>query len=247
MTKAIAKTIAAVLVAIAAAVLALNGAKVITASRSLLLSAIVTTTVFAALSTIGAAWSEWRKKRLGNRRELVNFQLDATLWAIVDQVGKGLDYRDLGIAVYRTYRSWWWPFTQRLRRVQRVRAAHRPVSSTINFTRGKGVIGRCVETQAVAAYDLAQMYTDLGNPTKEEWAELPEDVSLNLTYSEFLDNRDKYAVVIASPIIDDQSATTRVRGCIVLDGPQGRFADLNTDEVLALLNSAAEGLLRQVL
>jgi hypothetical protein len=121
------------------------------------------------------------------------------------------------------------------------------VSSNITFTKGKGVIGRCVETQAVAAYDLAQMYRDLGQPTEAEWAALPADVSLNLSYSEYLDARDKYAVVIASPIIDDSSAQARVRGCIVLDGPDGRFADLNTDEVLALLNSATQGLLRQVL
>ncbi len=247
MTKAFAKTFAAVLVAIAAAILALNGAEVVQASNRLLLAAVVTTTVLAALSTIGAAWSEWRKKRLGNRRDLVDFQLDATLWAIVDQVGSGLDYRDLGIAVYRTHRRWWWPFTHRVSRMQRVRAAHRPVSSNIAFTRGKGVIGRCVETQAVAAYDLAQMYADLGQPTEAEWAALPADVSLNLSYAEYRENRDKYAVVIASPIIDDSSAVAKVRGCIVLDGPQGRFADLNTDEVLALLNSASEGLLRQVL
>jgi hypothetical protein len=247
MAKMLAKTLAAVLVAVAAAILALNGAKIITASSRLLLASIVTTTVLAALSTIGAAWKEWREKQLGNRRELLDFQLDATLWAILDQVGPGLDYRDLGIAIYRTYRRWWWPFSQRLRRLQRVRASHRPVSSNITFTTGKGVIGRCVETQAVAAYDLAQMYRDLGRPTEAEWEALPADVSLNLSYSEYLDARDKYAVVIASPIIDDSAAQARVRGCIVLDGPDGRFADLNTDEVLALLNSATQGLLRQVL
>ncbi|MET1004489.1 MAG: hypothetical protein ABWX96_03010 [Propionibacteriaceae bacterium] len=247
MPKALAKTLAAVLVAVAAAILALNGARVISVSTRVLLAAVVTTTVLAAVSTIGGAWTEWREQQLGHRRELVDFQLDATLWAIVDQVGSGLDYRDLGIAIYRTYRRWWWPFRQGLRRVQRVRATHRPVSSNIIFRPGKGVIGRCVETQAVAAYDLAQMYRDLGQPTEDEWASLPVDITLNLSYTEYLDARDKYAVVIASPIIDDASAQARVRGCIVLDGPDGRFADLNADEVLALLNSAAQGLLRQVL
>lgn len=247
MTRAVAKTLAAVLVAVAAGILALNGARVITASNRLLLAAVVTTTVLAALSTIGGAWGEWREQRLGSRRELVDFQLDATLWAIVDQVGPGLDYRDLGIAVYRTYRPWWWPFHARLRRVQRVRASHRPVSSNITFTLGKGVIGRCVETQAVAAYDLTQMYRALGQPSESDWANLPADITLNLSYAEYLDARDKYAVVIASPMIDDSSSQAEVRGCIVLDGPDGRFGELNTDEVLALLNSAAQGLLRQAL
>jgi hypothetical protein len=247
MTSAIAKTLAAVLVAVAAGVLALNGAKVISVSDRVIIGAVVTTTVLAAVSTIGGAWGDWREHRLGSRRELLDFQLDATLWAIVDQAGPGLDYRDLGIAVYRIERRWWWPATARLRRVQRVRASHRPVSSDIVFTVGKGVIGRCVETQAVAAYDLAQMYRDLGRPTEDEWRALPSDITLNLRYREYLDVRDKYAVVIASPIIDDSSSRTRVRGCIVLDGPDGRFDELNTDEVLALLNSAAQGLLRQVL
>lgn len=246
MTKAVAKTVAALLVAVAALVLALNGAGVITASTRLLLAAVVTTTSLAALSTIGAAWSEWRQQRLGDRRELVDFQLDATLWAIVDQVGAGLDYRDLGIAVYRTQRTWWWPPRLRLRRLHRVRASHRPVSSSITFTLSKGVMGRCVRTRSVAAYDLAQMYRDLGHPTEEEWAALPADVSLGFSYAEYLDVRDKYAVVIASPIIDDSASQARVLGCIVLDGPDGRFDDLHTDEVLALLNSATQGLLRQV-
>jgi hypothetical protein len=91
------------------------------------------------------------------------------------------------------------------------------------------------------------MYRDLGQPSDTDWASLPADITLNLSYAEYLDARDKYAVVIASPIIDDSSTQAQVRGCIVLDGPDGRFADLNTDEVLALLNSAAQGLLRQAL
>lgn len=247
MTKALAKTLAAVLVAVAASILALNGARVITASNRLLLASVVVTTALAALSTIGGAWREWREQQLGNRRELTDFQLTATLWAIVDQVGTGLDYRDLGIALYRTHRPWWWPFRVGLRRLHRVRASRRPVSSDISFRVGKGVIGRCVETQSVAAYDLAQMYRDLGDPTETEWEQLPVDVSLRLSYAEYLDIRDKYAVVIASPIIDDSTPQARVRGCIVLDAPDGRYQDLNTDEVLALLNSATQGLLRQVL
>ena len=53
-------------------------------------------------------------------------------------------------------------------------------------------------------------------------------------------------MVDASPVIDDTGATSRVVGCVALDGPDGLFAELTSDEVLGLLNSAAQGLLQQV-
>ena len=241
-----AKTVAALLAAAAAATLALNGSGAVDAPTALLVACIAVSTALAALATIGAAWGEWRGLRLAARRELADVQLAATAWAIVDQVSSGLDFRDIGIAVYRSERDRWRPGHRRLRRLHRVRASRRPVTSSIRWQPGKGVIGSCVAQGEVVAVDLTQMYRDLGDPSAGEWATVPDDVRLGLSYEEYQDARDKYAVVVASPVIDDSGTSAQVVGCVALDGPEGRFADLTTDEVLGLLNSAAQGLLTLV-
>lgn len=237
------KTLAALLAAAAGLILALDSADVVVMSTRVIVAAIVVSASLAAVATIAGAWAEWRQRRLGARRDLADVQLTATLWAIVDLVGSGLDYRDLGLAVYRVERLWWWPFARRLRRMHRVRASRRPVASRVNWKPGKGVIGACVTRGEVVAYDVGQMYDNLGELSAEEWNQLPADVRLGLGYAEYRDVRDKYDVVVASPVIDDLGVRSQVRGCVALDGPTGRLAELTTDEVLSLLNSAGSGLL----
>jgi hypothetical protein len=242
---AVAKTVAAVLAAAAAVVLGLNGSGLIDAPDRLVVTGVVTSAVLAAGSTVVSAWAEWRRRRLGAQRELVDIQLTGAGWAVVDQVGGGLDYRDLGLAAYRVQRLWWHPSRERLRRIYRVRASRRPATSNIDWGPGKGVIGACVTRGEVVAVDLRQLYDDLGEPGPADWADLPDDVRLGLTYEEYLDVRDKYDVVVATPVIDDSHGDARVLGCLSLDGPAGRFDDLTSDEVLSLLGWAAQGLLHR--
>lgn len=71
---------------------------------------------------------------------------------------------------------------------------------------------------------------------------MPDDVPSGLSYEEYLDEREKYNVVVASPITDDTGIPTKVLGCVAPDGPQGSFSRLTTDEVLGLTDSAAQGL-----
>jgi hypothetical protein len=241
---AIAKTLAAVVAAAAAVLLGLDGGGVLDAPDGLIVAAVVTTAALAAGSTIASAWGEWRRRRLGAQRDLVDIQLTGAAWAIVDQV-PDLDYRDLGLAAYRLQRSWWRLGRERLRRIHRVRASRRPVTSNIRWGPGKGVIGACVSRGEVVAVDLRQLYDDLGEPGATEWATLPDDVRLGLSYAEYLDVRDKYDVVVATPVIDDTGGVAKVGGCVSLDGPAGRFDDLTSDEVLSVLAWAAQGLLRR--
>jgi hypothetical protein len=244
-TKVVAKTLGALLAAAAGIVLALEGAGLLDAPARLLVACIVVSAALAAVSTIAAAWSEWRKRRLGQQRELVEIVLNAAAWAVVDQIGPPLDYRDLGIAAYRAERSRWRPWRTELRRVHRVRASRRPVSSDVDWRPGKGVIGTCVSKGEVVAVDMARLYADLGEPSAAEWEQVPEDTRLGLSYEEYLDLRDKYAVVVATPIVDDTGPRSRVAGCVALDGPEGRLDDLATDEVLGLLAFAGRALLQQ--
>jgi hypothetical protein len=246
MSKAVAKTFAAVLAAAAAVVLGLEGSDLLAVPAPVVAACIVVSATLAAVATIGAAWQDWRERRLGRRRELAEITLTATLWAVVDQVVPPLDYRDLGIAVYRTDHPWWWPWRADLRRVHRVRASRRPVSSDVAWQPGKGVIGACVSQGEVVAVDLAQMSADLGQPTAQEWRQVPDDLRMGLEHEEYLDVRDKYAVVVATPIIDDSGSRSRVVGCLALDGPEGRLDSLSSDEVLGLLNFTGQALLQQV-
>jgi len=245
MGRAVAKTLGALLAAVAAVALGLNATKAVTLPRTWLVACVVTSAALAAVTTIGGAWGEWRERRMGRRRELTEITLNATIWAVVDQVGS-LDFRELGIAAYRVDHAWWSPWRLRLQRVHRVRASRRPVSSDVAWRPGKGVIGRCVTQGEVVAVDLAQLYAELGRPGEQEWARLPPERRLGLSYAEYLDLRDKYAVVVASPIIDDSGPRSRVVGCLALDGPAGRLADLTTDEVLGLLTFTGQTLLQQV-
>jgi len=236
-----------VLVALAAATVAvllgLEARGVISLRRDHLVAGVVAAAVLAAGSTIAAAVGEWRRRRtdiLAADHELV---LAATAWAIVDLVT--LDYRDLGLAVYRVGRERLRPWRQRLVRVHRVRARRRPVTSRVRWAPGKGVIGACVSRGQVVAQDLRAAYSAMGSVTRAEWAALPADVRLGLSFDELLDVRDKYDVVVATPVIDDSGDRSRVVGCVALDGPAGTLDDLGGDDVLGLLDSAGQTLLRQ--
>lgn len=244
MLKLAVKSIAAVLAAVAAVALGLRGAGIWRLTERETVAAVLVSAVLAAGSTVVAAVGEWRARRLGARSEQVDVVLTATVWAIVDHL-VGIDFRDLGIAAYRLRRVWWAPWRSRLERIHRVRARRRPTASNVVWAPGKGVIGACVSRGEVVAQDLHAVFQTLGTLSRAQWDALPEDIRMGLSFAEYLDVRDKYDVVVATPVIEDSSSTTAVVGCVALDGPQGSLAQLSSDEVLGLLDSAGQTLLRQ--
>ncbi len=242
----VAKISIAVLAAAVTAALGLRGVGLWDPSSTVLVALVVATAVLAAGSTAATAVSEWRSRRLGARREAADVVLNAAAWAIVDATG--LDYRDLGLAAYRTERVWWAPGRHRLRRVHRVRAKRRPTASRVKWAPGKGVIGQCVERGQLVAQDVRADYEAVWPCDQQEWdVVVPPEVRNGLTFEEFLDVREKYDVVVATPVLDDSGPGTRVVGCVALDGPAGSLTTLMVDEVLGLLDSAAQGLLQQTL
>ncbi len=237
------KVLAAVVAAALTAALSLRSTEVWTPSERTVVAMVVLLAVLAAASTAGGAVEEWRARRVGARRDAADVILDAAAWAVVDTTG--LDYRDLGLAAYRVQRSLWVPWRQRLHRVHRVRAKRRPAASGVRWAPGKGVIGACVQRGQVVAVDVAADYAAIWPCTREEWETgvVPDEIRLGLTWSEFQDVRDKYDVVVATPILDTTGAGTRVVGCVALDGPDGSLPLLARDDVLDLLDSAATSLL----
>lgn len=246
----VAKIGAAVLAGLVAVGLGLDSADAWDPSAGIVVGLVVLAAVLAAGSTIASAVAEWRRRQLGARREQAEILLTATLWAVVDLSAQSttgaVDYRDLGIAAYRVRRIRWRSGQERLDRVHRVRARHRPASSRIDWAPGKGVIGVCVQRGEQVAQDVGAIGAALWPCTQEEWDTIvPADAKLGLTYQEFVDVHAKYEVVVATPIIDDASTSSRVVGCVALDGPEGSLATLTAQPVLDQLDAAAQGLLRQ--
>jgi len=235
------KVLVALVAATVSVLLALDARHVISLARSSAVTAVVLAAALAAGSTVASAIAEWRRQRTSGLDAERDVVLSATGWAIVDMVG--LDYRDLGLAVYSVGREAWRPWRQTLMRVHRVRARRRPATSTVRWAPGKGVIGACVSRGEVVAQDLHAAYDALGSVTEEQWLALPEDVRLDLSWAEMEDVRGKYGVVVATPVIDDSGARGRVVGCVALDGPPGTLEELGRDDVLGLLDSAGQTLL----
>lgn len=239
-----AKVLTAVAAAAVGAGLALQGAGVWSPHRTVVVSLVVAAAVLAAGSTTGTAVAEFRARRLGARRDLADVTLTGTAWAIVDAVG-GIDYRDLGLAAYRVQRVWWEPWRKRLHRIHRVRAQFRPVASKVRWAPGKGVIGACVSQGQVVAQDVRADYDAIWPCTEDEWDTVVPAEVRGLTFAEFLDVREKYDVVVATPVLDDSGPVTTAVGCVALDGPAGSLDRLTADDVLGLLDSTAQSLLRQ--
>ncbi len=243
-TARLAARIAAALAASAVGLaLGLRAGGVWSPSRAALIALVTASAVLTAGVTIPAAVGEWRAQRNAYRRDQSAVLLEATAWAIVDATG--LDFRDLGLAAYVVRRSLWRPWSTVLHRVQRVRAKRRPSSSRVNWRPGIGVIGTCVARGQLVAQDLASDYAAIWPCSEQEWDELVDDeIKHGLSFADFLDVRAKYGVVIATPILDDTASTTRVLGCVSLDGPVGSFARLTELDVEGLLDSAAQSLRR---
>lgn len=242
MSRLVLKVVVALVAATATALLALESRGIVSLSRPQVSAAVVVAALLAAVSTIGAAFTEWRRRRDSASEATMDVVLSATAWAIVDLVM--VDYRDIGLAVYRVGRERLRPWRSTLVRVHRVRARHRPTASRVRWAPGKGVIGACVEQGQVVAQDLYSAYAALGEVAQAEWEALPSDIRLGLTWDELADVQDKYEVVVATPIIDDSGASSRVVGCVALDGPAGTLDDLGGDAVLGLIDSAGQTLLR---
>ncbi|WP_432524523.1 hypothetical protein [Kineococcus sp. SYSU DK006] len=235
----------AALAAAATAGLALERAGAWQPGRPVVVALVVLTAVLAVASTSVRAVGGALTRRRDRRRDLHEDVLSAALWAVVDSTAaaapapapgapgapgadRPLDVRDLALAVYllRGGRL----RAPRLERVHRVRARRRPVASGVRWAPGKGVIGACVATGEVVARDVAALEAAGERQGLDE--------------QELRAVRGKYAVVVAVPLLDDTGATSRVTGCLALDGPAGTLPALSTPAVLAVLEATARTLQR---
>ncbi|ABS03392.1 hypothetical protein Krad_1906 [Kineococcus radiotolerans SRS30216 = ATCC BAA-149] len=218
----------AVLAAAVGAALGLERAGLWDPGDVVLVVLVVLTAVLAVASTATQAVARLLGARREATRDLHDDLLSGALWAVVDATGGRVDPRDLAVAAYRVRR----PLGRapRLARVHRVRSRRRPVASGVRWAPGKGVIGECVATGAVVARDVT------GPDAAGE--------RQGLSAEEFRAVRGKYAVVVAVPLVDDAGESSRVTGCLALDGPPGALDLLHTPAVLGVLDATARTLQR---
>ncbi|WP_369069065.1 hypothetical protein [Kineococcus terrestris] len=180
---------------------------------------VVLAAVLAVASTTWSAVAGVRSRRRGARREVLDRLLSGALWAVVDLTGR--DARELATAAYRVRGD-------RLVRLHRVRARRRPGASGTAWAVGQGVLGRSVAEGRVVAVDLAATPQEgRGSLGDEAWGRL----------------RGLHEVVVAVPVVDDAGESSRVVGCVVLDGPAGSLEQLTTPAVLGVLEAAGALLL----
>lgn len=218
----------AVLAAAVGAALALDRGDIWNPSAGVVVTLVVLTAVLAIGSTLEHVVARTLDRRADADRELHDDLLSGALWAVVDATGGRLDPRDLAVAAYRVRRPFLRP--PRLARVHRVRSRRRPVASGVRWAPGKGVIGECVATGAVLARDVTVL--DAAGERQ------------GLTVEEFRRVVGKYAVVVAVPLVDDTGETSRVTGCVALDGPAGSLQLLRSPAVLGVLEATSRALQR---
>lgn len=233
-----AKVLAAATSSAAALVLGLDQLGAFEPDPGLRTAAVVAAAVLAFGATAGAALREFRAPEVDARRDDVRLLLQGLALTVFDLTD--IDVRDLGLAVYLVRRERLLPWRRRLVRVHRERAARRPSASDVVWRPGKGVIGRCVQSGADEAQDVGADGAAWTRATQDDWdLRVPDAVRAGLTLEEFRRLAGRYSVVVATPLLDDRGTTTRVIGCLALDGPEGSFEDLSADDVRAAMAEVA--------
>lgn len=196
---------------------------------SLVVWAIVTT----AVAPIVLAWIAERGERRQRRLLQQQTKLEPFLTAALIQLHRdlGVDWETTGVQVFAKQGWWWW---KRHRRLAKVRLSPVP-SSGIVWSAGKGAIGRCWETGAPHAVDLAAHFAPYESiHTEEAWNTIPPRDRYGLTFNDFQRLKDKYGFVAVTPIVRKDKYV----GCVTADIPPGG-PNLSGPAVITILSGTA--------
>lgn len=107
----------------------------------------------------------------------------------------------------------------RLTRLARVRMRDN-ANDGIQWGKGKGAIGRCVETSASPhpkLYDLTELWRAISSDiSAEAWNDLASNVRLGLEVDEFKKVRQRYSAIMVCPVIGDDGDSL---GCVSIEIP----------------------------
>jgi hypothetical protein len=209
------------------------------ATRRQTISLVVIVAVIALWSSITSAVSEYRRVKAAEQQQRVTYILRAAAYTIADVTG--IAVRQVGLSAYVIERKWHWIGPKVLRRLHRERAAFWPPPTAIEWRPGKGVIGLCVARERDFGRDVGADYSRWRDCTEAQWiTDVPEDVKMGLNFEEFNLIKGKYGACVATPMVNLDPV--KVVGCVAIDGPLESYDRLWQDDVRALLQGAAVGI-----
>ncbi|GJN99548.1 hypothetical protein NJB18091_30170 [Mycobacterium marinum] len=171
------------------------------------------------LARVGFQAPERHKARSKMHKPLI-FALDA----ICEARDVPLDV--LGVSVFRIKRYWTrrWIFVpwrkSRLLRLFRFRLKDFPAESAVDWTMGKGAIGKCWETGIPHLEDRRQVAAEHGRghyPNETQFAQLNEEQKSGFTRDEFVQTIDKYGEILAVPIVKESGGRSKMIGVVSID------------------------------
>lgn len=208
---------------------------------------IASTVTIATLAAVRPVWDGIQAIRGSERARLrVEAQIvaEVTLRRVVKRTG--LDWTAVGVNVFlvRVTAAFWrpsWPPIRRAQvRIAKLRIRSLPKPSGIPWTKGKGVIGACWETQSDIVIDLAEEERALGALSADEFEGLPSEDRFGFTHNEFKRTRGTYGAILAVPIKTDEG---EYLGCITVDAPGDSFRHLSDPELREDVGDSADVML----
>jgi hypothetical protein len=222
------------LVAAATAAVLLSGAKIPRGfweeNRGLFYGGVAILAITALLEVVRPGLQD---RRLALERR-VREVLKAALLDIVESTG--LDWRRLGVHAFLVRRTWRHPFRGVLRRVGRERLSSSPPASGIEWTRGKGALGRCWAEMRDVGVNLEVEWGSLRGSSRKDWEEASDEVKYGMSFEEFQRVRD-YGAIVVTPILDSREG---FRGCVSVDAPGDVYEVLWSRDVREILQDAAQ-------
>ncbi|ACZ29550.1 hypothetical protein Xcel_0511 [Xylanimonas cellulosilytica DSM 15894] len=187
----------------------------------------------------GSAWDKY-----GEVKSKLEKQLVAAVAAISRETG--IDVEHLGVSAWAVEKS---GGVETLVRQYTVRLSGYPPPTAVVWTKGKGVIGQCWETQSVASENfgkLQERYPKDRPISNSAWAKVKQ--TGGFTQAEFPHRIHKYSQILAVPFGAVGTSAGGFVGCLSLDISTERESgrSIDTTEVREIL-SRTGGLVREML
>jgi hypothetical protein len=169
------------------------------------------------------------RNKIAKKEESVRQMLHAAIFSVSKEAG--IDVRKLTISLFLVTGQGRW---QRLERWMRITFRPR-TESTVRWTRGKGAIGQCWDTETVVTKNIEGTNSKWGECNRQVWEGVPEATRMGLTHEEWRKTAKKYDMIVAVPVHVDG----RIVGCVALDGPANGSNWVEEGPVAEALEGAA--------
>ncbi len=187
-------------------------------------SLVVAAGTLALIDNVRSAWLRFRAPNIARTQVRAHKCLVGAM-ASMAQSGDA-DMKSIGANVYvikrQVSRRWlvvpWWGLG--LVREIRYRLTDTPLASNVAWASGKGVVGTCWRDERPQYFHWAPVAKRWGGnklPDQAKFQTLPEKTASNFTYKEFIGIVDKYAEILAVPIMSEHG--DKMLGVVSFDYP----------------------------